>query len=432
VSARPRSVALLQLRAHDRDDFTIRWPEIRTRVAAAADAGAELIVLPEGTVPAYVIGERRVDPELLDGAARDLIAIAAGSGATIVYGSGRYDGDRYFNSALAVTAAGVVGSADKCFLWHFDRRWFTPGETLRPVTTPAGRLGIMICADGRIPTIAAVLVDRGAEILVIPTAWVSSGRDLQRENLQADLMINVRAFENGVPLVAANKVGTEARSVAYCGKSAIIAADGSFVARAEQDGETTLRGSVAIGPPFIARAEIPPVGRGSDPSTLRDGARIAIAARHDPALHAFAATADAEVFVDPHVHTPCTDVAVVQDEAMLDPRALVAPRLAGVRLFVWHASIAARWVAALARTRAAELRAYVVVLDTLDRRAFAVDPDGAVICGTFPGFDVAAFTFDRTRTEQWNIAPYTDVRAALERVEHIARPAAAQSSEAVR
>src|SRR5664279_1977644 len=48
VSARPRSVALLQLRAHDRDDFTIRWPEIRTRVAAAADAGAELIVLPEG------------------------------------------------------------------------------------------------------------------------------------------------------------------------------------------------------------------------------------------------------------------------------------------------------------------------------------------------------------------------------------------------
>ena len=75
----------------------------------------------------------------------------------------------------------------------------------------------------------------------------------------------------------------------------------------------------------------------------------------------------------------------------------------------------------LARTRAAELRAYLVVLDTLDRRAFAVDPDGTVICGTFPGFDIAAFTFDRARTEQWNVAPHTDVRAALERVARIAQ-----------
>ena len=70
MSARPRSVALLQLRAHDRSDFTKRWPDIRARVAAAADAGAELIVLPEGTVPAYVIGDERVDPELLADARR--------------------------------------------------------------------------------------------------------------------------------------------------------------------------------------------------------------------------------------------------------------------------------------------------------------------------------------------------------------------------
>lgn len=385
-------------------------------------------MLPEGTVPAYVIGERHVDPELLDGAARDLIAIAAGSGATIVYGAGRYDGERYLNCALAVSAAGIAGFADKCFLWHFDRRWFSAGDRLEPVATPAGRLGIMICADGRIPTIAAALVDRGAEILVLPTAWVSSGRDPQsRENLQADLMINVRALENGVPLVAANKAGVEARSVAYCGKSAIVAADGSFVARAEQDGETTLLGSVAIGPPFIGRSAVPaPIRRGAGTSALNDGARIAVAARYDPALHVIAASADAEVIVDPHMHPANADVGIVQDEAMLDPRALVGPRLAGVRLFVWHASIAARWVAPLARTRAAELRAYVVVLDTLDRRAFTVDPDGTIVCGTFGGFELAAFTFDRARTEQWNIAPHTDIRDALERVERIVHSGAAR------
>jgi predicted amidohydrolase len=427
VSARSRSVALLQLRAHDRSDFTKRWPDILARIAAAADSGAELIVLPEGTVPAYVIGDEPVDPALLEAAANDVIAVAARSGATIVYGGGRYDAERFVNSAYVVTAAGISGTADKCFLWHFDRRWFRPGDSLEPVTTPAGRLGVLICADGRIPTIASTLVDRGAEILVVPTAWVSSGRDpALLENIQADLMINLRAMENGVPLVAANKVGIEARSVAYCGKSSIVAADGSFVARADQETETTLRGAVAIGPPLISRAADPPgVERGSDPRALPDSVRVAIAYRHDPALHALAETADAELILDPHAHPVSFEVGLVQDEAMLDPRALVGPRLDGVGLFVWHASIAARWVVALARTRAAELRAYVVVLDTLDRRAFAVDPDGAVICGTFGGFELAAFTFDRARTRAWTIAPHTDVRSALKGVEAIAHTRAA-------
>ncbi len=428
MSARPRSVALLQLRAHDRGDFTKRWPEIRARASAAADSGAELIVLPEGTVPAYVIGSEPVEPDLLERAAHDLIAIAAGSKATIVCGSGRYEGGHYFNSAAVVTGEGIVGSADKFFLWHFDRRWFQAGERLEPVETPVGRLGVMVCADGRLPTIASTLVDRGAEILVLPTAWVSSGRDpAALENLQADLMVNVRAFENGVPLVAANKVGVEAGSVAYCGKSAIVAADGSFVARADQASETTLTGSVAIGPPFLARGTMPAtIARGAEPRALDAAVRVAIAVRHDPALHARAATADADLVLDPHAHPVSHDVAIVQDEAMLDPRALVGPRLDGVALFVWHASIAARWVAPLARTRAAELRAYVVVLDTLARHAFAVDPDGTIVCGTFAGYELAAFTFERARTTAWRIAPNTDVRAALERVADVTRSSPAR------
>jgi hypothetical protein len=102
----------------------------------------------------------------------------------------------------------------------------------------------------------------------------------------------------------------------------------------------------------------------------------------------------------------------------------VGPRLDGARLFIWHASIEERWVPAFARTRAAELRAYVVVLDTPRRRAFAVDPDGAILAGTFGAFELAAFAFDRRRTEVWTVAPETDVRAGLERVAELAAVAA--------
>jgi predicted amidohydrolase len=422
VSARPTPVAAVQTRAHDRSDFVKRWPELLARIAAAAEAGAKLVVVPEGTVPAYVIGSEPVDPSLIEAAARDVIAVAARTGATIVYGGARASEQGLANSAYVVTPRGIAGHADKCLLWHFDRRWFTPGGALEPVDTPAGRLGVFICADGRIPTIASTLVERGAEVLVVPTAWVTSGRDPQAlENLQADLMIAVRARENGVPLVAANKAGVEARSVAYCGKSQIVAADGSVVALASQDEDTILYGSVAIGPPRAPRGARPPAVTRLAGDALPGSLRIAIAMRADAALHAIAGVADADLVLDPFARPPSADVALVDDGAMLDPRALVEPRLAGARLFLWHAgrtpsALDGAWVARFARTRAAELRAYVVVFDAARERAFAVDPDGAVACGTFDGFELAAFAFERARTDVWRVAPATDVRNALVRV----------------
>jgi hypothetical protein len=258
----------------------------------------------------------------------------------------------------------------------------------------------------------------------MPTAWVTSGRDPRAlENIQADLMIPVRARENGVPLVAANKVGFEARCAAYCGKSQIVAADGSIVAIAAQDRETTLHGTIAIGA-SIADLAAEPAGL----MRMRGGAlpasmRIAITERIDGSLHALAATVDADLTIDPHARPASDEVAIVDDEAVLDPRALVGPRLDGVRLFIWHASIDAAWVVPFARTRAAELRAYVVVLDTPRRRAFAVDPDGVVLCGTFGGLELAAFAFDRARTDAWRVAPATDVREGLVRMQQLSSAA---------
>jgi predicted amidohydrolase len=418
----------VQTRAHDRAGFVERWPALLARIAAAAEAGARLIVVPEGTVPAYVIGSDPVDPQQLEDAARDVIAVASRTGATIVYGGARQDERGLANSAYVITPDGIAGFADKCFLWHFDRRWFTAGTQLEPVDTPAGRLGVFICADGRLPTIGATLAAKGAEVLVVPTAWVTSGRDPSAlENLQADLMIAVRARENGLPLVAANKVGVEARSVAYCGKSQILAADGSLVAAASQDEETTVFGSIAIGPSILRRAQDlpapePGVRRGAGPP-LAALLRVALASRADPALHALAAVADADLVIDSHGQPAGSEVAFVDDEAVLDPRALVAPRLDGVRLFVWRSSIEAAWVVPFARTRAAELRAYVIVFDAPRRRAFAVDPDGAVVCGTFGAFELAAFTFDRSRTDAWRVAPATDVREGLVRVANLSSDA---------
>jgi hypothetical protein len=52
--------------------------------------------------------------------------------------------------------------------------------------------------------------------------------------------------------------------------------------------------------------------------------------------------------------------------------------------------------------------------------AQGVQYDDVVVCGTFGALELAAFAFDRGRTEAWTIAPHTDVRVTLGFVDAIA------------
>ena len=70
----------------------------------------------------------------------------------------------------------------------------------------------------------------------------------------------------------------------------------------------------------------------------------------------------------------------------------------------------------MARARALESRAYVVVLDRSANRAFAVDPDGTVLCGTFGEYRIAGFDLDPRKTTLTAVAPETDVLEAFDRV----------------
>jgi len=72
------------------------------------------------------------------------------------------------------------------------------------------------------------------------------------------------------------------------------------------------------------------------------------------------------------------------------------------------------WLQHIARARALELRIYVVVFDRSARRAYAVDPDGAIVAGTFDGYTLASFSLDARKTFETTLAPGTDVAAGIE------------------
>ena len=113
-------VAALQLAAHDRAGFSGAIDGIVDAVGRAA-AQADLVVLPEGTLPAYVLGDAPVDSTAIEAGLARLQNIAAAEHAAIVVGAAARDGASLYNGAFVIDTDGsLAGRADKLFLWHFD------------------------------------------------------------------------------------------------------------------------------------------------------------------------------------------------------------------------------------------------------------------------------------------------------------------------
>jgi predicted amidohydrolase len=253
----------------------------------------------------------------------------------------------------------------------------------------------------------------------MPTAWVTSGRDSRNlENVQADLLARVRARENGVPFVAANKCGVELQCVAYCGKSQIVSADGTIVAIATETDPEIATAEVELGgaqPRRASDSRVPTRIARNDRSR-----RLAISMDESTAGdRELLGILEAEATLTPA--TAAKRAVWVSDDVVFDPGGLAAYRLAGADMAAWATQTSDEWQLAFARARAIELRMYVIVFDLKAARAYAVDPDGQVVCGTYGDYKIASFTYDPARTAQTLVAPGTDVLAGLERAHAHAR-----------
>ncbi|MDQ1465724.1 MAG: hypothetical protein QOH10_139, partial [Actinomycetota bacterium] len=289
------------------------------------------------------------------------------------------------NAAVLIDAGGAVRARSaKRFLWHFDRAWFVPGRE-SPV---ADGIGMLVCADARLPEIGADLAVRGARIIANPTAWVTALPPPEGTNSQAEFLWRVRALENGVVGVAATKVGTEAETVIYSGRSQIVAADGRVLAIASATEPELLVADVEV--PDRERTERRdstaksrgPVARSVYRPPLRDGFVQVAVLTHDDLLGRLAGHG-VDLAVGPGGVLRQGDQAVVtfSGDELLDPRPARAAALAGAEFVVWLADgVFTPMVEEVARTRALENRVFMLVWRPYDGGGpFVVDPGGAVI-----------------------------------------------------
>jgi predicted amidohydrolase len=177
-------------------------------LTSAREQGSDLAVFPEGTQARFSADLRAV-AEPLDGPfCGGLSAAARASGVALAAGVfEKAPGGRVYNTTVAFDSAGhLIAAYRKIHL--FDALGQRESETIAPgsevVTADiAGlKVGFLTCYDVRFPELARELTLRGADLIVIPSAWASG---LFKEEHWVTL-VRARAIENTVWVAAAGQV----------------------------------------------------------------------------------------------------------------------------------------------------------------------------------------------------------------------------------
>ena len=209
----------------------------RERLSHEVGAGADLVVLPEAFARDF--GEAGSDvsahAEPLDGLfATEVARVAEAAGCTVVAGMFETSGDpaRPFNTLVVAGASRAayrkIHLYDSFGYRESDR---LTGGALEPVVVDVEgwRVGLMTCYDLRFPELARRLVDAGAEVLVVPAAWLPGDRKVEHWRT----LLAARAIENTCYVVAAAQ--PEPR---YCGHSAVVGPLGDVLAEAGGEEQT--------------------------------------------------------------------------------------------------------------------------------------------------------------------------------------------------
>jgi predicted amidohydrolase len=196
----------------------------------------DLVVFPE--VMARDFGSPGSDisefAEDLDGPfVKRLTELAGKHEVTLVAGMFERSPDpaRPYNTLVVVDGTGVRASYRKVHLYdsfgYKESDRLLAGE-IDPVVVEIGgfQVGLMTCYDLRFPELARALVDRGAELLVVPAAWVAGPGKVDHWRT----LLKARAIENTVYVAAAGQPGPR-----YTGHSMIVSPRGEVSEADEGD-----------------------------------------------------------------------------------------------------------------------------------------------------------------------------------------------------
>ena len=244
---------------HDKARNLKRFADL---IEEAADGGADILVLPEAGLQGYAdfalpVGSKACaeqkqyyfrEAETIPGPATErMTELARRHDMLIQIGLAEraLHGNAIYNSTALVGPDGVVGVYRKLHN-TFEFPYFSPGEETPVFPTPHGVLSSVICYDLCFPELLRTYAVKGAEVVLMSTAWPMKAHDRPNDyhGWAMDLAAQSNAFFNQFWLVVSNHCEKEAYSqkVDYYGGSQIVDPLGKVVAYlGEEEGLVTHR-----------------------------------------------------------------------------------------------------------------------------------------------------------------------------------------------
>jgi predicted amidohydrolase len=262
-------VAVAQLASPLDEAVHDRLARVGDLIAGLTDV--DLVVLPELWASGYFAFDRY--RELAEGLDGPLLTEIAGwarqLGTHVQAGSvlERDEAGRLYNTAVLLGPDGrVLLDYRKVHVFGYqslEAQLLTGGDRAEVAATACGRVGMTTCYDLRFPELYRVLVDGGAELLIVPAAWPAARLEHWR------LLTRARAVENEVFLIACNAAGAQG-DVQLGGHSVVVDPWGRVVAEAGQH-EEILYADIDLQAVADIRAEFPVLRdrRLSVPATFR-------------------------------------------------------------------------------------------------------------------------------------------------------------------
>ena len=229
---------------------------IEQRVAEAAAAGAELVLLQELHNGAYFCQHESAAEfdraEAIPGPSTERLSALAAKNSVVLVASlfERRAAGLYHNTAVIFEKDGsLLGKYRKMHIpddpGFYEKFYFTPGDLgFHPIASSVGKIGVLVCWDQWYPEAARLMALAGAEVLVYPTAigWDPDDTSDERERQRQAWMLSHRghAVANGIPVLSCNRTGFEpspigASGIRFWGSSHALGAQGEILAEAGTD-----------------------------------------------------------------------------------------------------------------------------------------------------------------------------------------------------
>jgi predicted amidohydrolase len=255
---KPYLAAAIQM--HSTEDKAANVARATELVEEAAERGAQLVVLPEffnclAGFEAILAGAEPIPGPTSEAmsqlAARLKITLLAGS----ICQQTDQAGKACNTSLLFGPDGGLLAQYKKIHLFDVhlpyaidvtESDWIVPGDDICCTAVDGFMLGQTTCYDLRFPELFRLLVDRGADLMAVPSAFAQhTGR------YHWEVLLRARAIENQAYVVASDQYGQHTTNLTTYGCSMIIDPWGRVLDRAGESGDAVVLAE--IDPEYTAK-----------------------------------------------------------------------------------------------------------------------------------------------------------------------------------